>query len=237
MQRTITTRIEEFTPSSQAIPSEPTSWRLTTREIAVRLFVTCWLVFTLHFATNTVREIYLALAIGDHVSFRVDEYAHMHPDLFEKEGYGWHVGNNPGASMLAAVPYALARPIIDRVVAQVNKRREANGQIDPPPYNSPWPMARAFYKEAWRRGFDIKFGLAAFVMQSMAMAPISALGVVVMFYLLRLIFLSDKTALWLSLLYAFGTPVFFRTGFLNHNLMLGHFAFMGFIVMWNAGGE
>ncbi len=210
-------------------------WRLSERETALRLFITCWLVYSLHFATNTVREIYLALGIGDHFSFGVDEYAHMHPDLFEKEGYGWHIGNNPGASMMAAIPYALARPIIDPVVKQVQQKRAATGQTEPPSYNSPWPMARAFYKEAWRRGFDIKFGLAAFVMQSFCMAPVSALGVVVMFFVLAGIFQPDKTALWLSLLYAFGTPVFFRTGYLNQNMMLGHFAFMGFVAMWNPG--
>ena len=216
---------------------DPEPWRFRPRSIALRLFITCWLVYTIHFATNIVREIYPALALGDHFSFRLDEYANMHPDLFEKEGYGWHIGNNPGASMLAAIPYALARPLIDRIVKRVNQRRAASSQTEPPPYNSPLPMARDLYKEAWRRGFDIKFGLAAFVMQSMAMAPSSALGVVVMFFLLRRVFGSDKTALWLSLLYAFGTPVFFRTGFLNHNLMLGHFAFMGFVTMWNPGGS
>jgi hypothetical protein len=208
-------------------------WRFSQRETALRLFITCWLVYSLHFATNTVREIYLALGIGDHLSFRVDEYAHMHPDLFEKEGYGWHIGNNPGASMLAAIPYALARPVIDPIVKQVQQKRAATGLAEPPAYNSPWPMAREFYKEAWRRGFDIKFGLAAFVMQALCMAPVSALGVVVMFFLLRRIFRSDKKAMWLSLLYAFGTPVFFRTGYLNQNMMLGHFAFMGFVTMWN----
>ncbi len=41
--------------------------------------------------------------------------------------------------------------------------------------------------------------------------------------------------MWLALLYAFGTPVFFRTGFLNHNLMLGHIAFAGFLAMWDPG--
>ena len=76
----------------------PSRWRLPPRAIAVRLFLTCWLVYALHFATNIVREIYPALSLGDHFSFRVDEYANMHPDLFEKEGYGWHIGNNPGAS-------------------------------------------------------------------------------------------------------------------------------------------
>jgi hypothetical protein len=213
----------------------PTPWLFSTRGIAVRLFITCWLVYALHFATNIVREIYPALSLGDHLSFRVDEYAHMHPDLFDKEGYGWHIGNNPGASMLAAIPYALSRPVIDPVVESVQRKRASDKQVEPPPYNSPWPMAREFYKEAWWRGLDIKFGLAAFVMQSMCMAPISALTAVVMFYLLRRLFGSDRTALLLSLLYAFGTPVFFRTGYLNQNLMLGNVAFMGLVAMWDPG--
>jgi hypothetical protein len=68
------------------------------------------------------------------------------------------------------------------------------------------------------------------------MAPVSAAGVVAMFWLLTQLFGSDRPALWLALLYAFGTPVFFRTGTLNHNLMLGHFAFMGFLALWNPGG-
>ncbi len=213
--------------------SSPAPWRLTPRGIAVRLFLTCWLVFGLHFATNTIREIFLALAIGDHFSFRVDEYANMHPDLFEKPGYGWHIGANPGGSMVAALPYALARPVIDRIVERVNRQRAASGPAEPPGYQSPWPMARSFYAEAWRRGLDVKLGLAAFVMQFLAMAPSTALGVVAMFYALRQVFVSDRTALWLALLYAFGTPVFFRTGYLNHNLMLGHIVFLGFLVLWN----
>lgn len=221
----------------QSLLITPAPWKYPTRGIAIRLFFTCWIIYGLHFTTNIVREIYPAVALGDHLSFRIDEYANMHPDLFEKEGYGWHIGNNPGASMLAAIPYAISRPIIDRVVDYINQTRAASGQTDPPPYNSPWPMARDFYEEAWRRGVDVKLGLAAIVMQTMAMAPSSALGVVIMFYLLREIFKSDKTAFLLSLLYAFGTPVFFRTGFLNHNLMLGHFAFMGFVTMWNHKGN
>jgi len=206
------------------------------RSIAVRLFFTCWIVYSLHLATNIVREIYPALALGDHFSFRVDEYANMHPDLYEKPGYGWHIGNNPGASMLAAIPYALARPVIDPVVRKVKERREASGMTEPPAYESPWPMAREFYEESWRRGFDVKFGMAAFVMHSFCMVPSTAAAVVLMFWVLRAVYRSDRTAMWLALLYAFGTPVFFRTGYLNHNLMLGHAAFAGFCVMWNPWG-
>jgi len=216
---------------------EPEPWIFAPRGIAVRLFFTCWIVYAAHVATNTVREIYLALAIGDHFSFRVDEYARMHPDLFEKKGFGWHIGANPGASMLGAVPYFVSRPVVDRVVARVNSARAAAGQNEPPSYNSPWPMAREFFREAWRRGFDIKFGLAAVIMQWFCMAPISALGVVAMFGVLRWVCGSDRTAFWLALLYAFGTPIFFRTGYLNHNMILGHLTFLGFLILWNPGAS
>jgi hypothetical protein len=96
-------------------------------------------------------------------------------------------------------------------------------------------MAQRFYAEAWHRGFDVKLGLGALVMQVFCMAPSSALGVVGIFFALRRIIFSDKMALWMAILYAFGTPVFFRTGYLNHNLMLGHIAFLGFLAMWNPG--
>jgi hypothetical protein len=207
------------------------------RGLAVRLFLTCWLVYALHFTTNIVREIYPAVALGDHFSFRVDEYAGLHPDLFEKEDYGWHIGNNPGASMLGAIPYALARPVTDRIVQRVRAAREDRREAEPPQYETPSENDRRFFAEAWRRGIDVKLGLAAFAMQAGVMAPISALSAVVMFFLLRGLLSSQRMAVWLALLYAFGTPVFYRTGFLNHNLLLGISAFMGFLVLWDPGGR
>jgi len=58
-----------------------------------------------------------------------------------------------------------------------------------------------------------------------------------MFGVLGAIGLSQRRALWLSLLYAFGTPVFFRTGYLNHNLALGVFEFAAFVLVWNPAGR
>ncbi len=207
------------------------AWIYSTRGTAFRLFVTCWLVYAMHFATNIVREIYPAMSMGEHFSFRLDEYANLHPDIFEKPGYGWHINNNPGVSMIAAVPYAIASPVINRISGAVQARRER--QTEPPAYDSPWPQAREFYRRAWQRGLDVKFGLAAMVTQIFCMAPISALGVVAMFFGLRRIFPGDERALWLSLLYGFGTPVFFRTGYLNHNMVMGHVIFLGFLAMWD----
>jgi hypothetical protein len=42
---------------------------------------------------------------------------------------------------------------------------------------------------------------------------------------------SQRAALWLALLYAFGTPVFFRAGYINQNMLLGHFALAGFALL------
>jgi len=207
--------------------------RFGSRGVALRLGFTCWLVYSLHFATNMVRENYLALAIGDSFSFRVDPYANLHDDIFEHAGFGWHIGSNPGASMVGAIPYAISRPLIDPVVDAVQRARRDAGAATVPEYDAPSAKDRRFYEEAWRRGLDVKFGLASFVMQSFGMAVTSALGVIAMYGLLRGLAGTAGSALFLALLYAFGTPVFFRTGFLNHNLMLAHVGLAGFALLWN----
>jgi len=205
--------------------------------VAWRLFFTAWIVYVLHFATDVVREIYPAIALGDRLSFNLEGYCGLHPDLFETPGRGCHSGNNPGVSMIAAIPYAVFRPVIDPVVARVLARRAASGKTEPPAYNTEFPNARRFYAEAWRRGLDIKLGLAAFVTQAFCMAPSSAIGVVLVFFTLLHVLKRQDVAMWMALLYAFGTPVFFRTGFLNHNLMLGHITFAGILAVWNPGAN
>jgi hypothetical protein len=79
---------------------------------------------------------------------------------------------------------------------------------------------------------DVKFGLAAGVMQTLLMAPLSALSVVTMFYILVSLIPSARSALLLSLLYAFATPVFYRTAQLNHNLLVSHCALFAFALLW-----
>lgn len=206
-------------------------WRCSTRSVALRLFLTCWLLYGLHFATNTVREIYPALSLGDHLSFNVSEYLGFHPDIFEIPGRGAFINNNPGASILGAIPYALARPVIDWVVARVQQARAAS-PVPAQEYRTIYPMAREFYRLARERGLDVKFGLAAAVMQMLLMAPLSALSAVVMFYILLNLTCSQRAALALAILYAFATPVFYRTAQLNHNLLVGHSAFFAFALLW-----
>ncbi len=216
---------------SPAGPLVPRLLGLTPRGVAVRLFFTCWLIYALHFATNTVREIYPALSLGDRLSFDVSEYAGLHPDIFELPGRGVFINNNPGASILGAIPYAVARPAIDFAVQTVQRSRATtSGTVAE--YDSIYPMAREFYRAARERGFDVKFALGAGVMQALLMAPLSALSAVVMFWALFSLTRSLRAALLLALLYGFATPVFYRTAQLNHNLLAGHCAFFAFVLLW-----
>ena len=208
------------------------SWRYTNRGVAVRLFLTCWLVYGLHFSTNTVREIYPALSLGDHLSFNVSEYIGLHPDIFEIPGRGAFINSNPGSSIVGAIPYAISRPLIDRAVERTQHARAASNATETAKYDSPWPMAREFYQRARERGYDIKFGLASAVIQGFAMAPLSALSAVVMFYIFLGLKVSARRAMWLTLLYAFATPIFYRTAQLNQNLLVSHCALFAFALLW-----
>ncbi len=205
------------------------------RRYAWRIFVTCYLVYVLFFATNIVREIYPALSLGDHLSFDVSQYVGLHPDIFEYDGRAF-INSNPGVSILAAVPYVIARPVIDRIVGRVQQKRAAS-QAPPPTFDSPWPMAREFFRRSYEHGYDIKFGLAAAVMQAGLMAPLAALSAVLMFFVLHQLTNSMRAAAWLSLLYAFATPIFYRTATLNQNVLVSHMAFFAFVLLWRPWGD
>ena len=204
--------------------------------IRLRLFLTCWIVFVLHFATDFVREHYLVIGIVEDHSYALDKYYGLHVDIFqnppEAPVQGAHHGANPGMSMLAAIPYALLRPGVDWVVS-----RELAARATRPDtavvYNDSRPRRVEFYHKIRSMGLDIRFGLVSAITQVFCMAPISAASVVLLFSLLGRLGIGVRTSLGLSLLYAFGTPVFFRTAYLNQNLALGFSTFAGFLLLWN----
>ena len=205
---------------------------MTAGSYRVRIFLTCWIIFGLHFATDFVREHYLVLSIADNFSFSLDGYEDLHPDIFVTESHGTHHGANPGASMIAAVPYLVFKPLIDAIDERVQQRRAAAGGSLTAVYNDPRPMRVEFFRQVRERGLDIKFGLTGLVTQVFCMAPISALSAVVMFSIFVWLGLSQRLSVWLALLYAVGTPVLFRTAFLNQNLMVGIFALFAFVLLW-----
>lgn len=205
-----------------------------------RLFLTAWLVYVVHFATDFVREHYLVLSIVDDHAFRLDPYADLHVDIFWNPDSatvkGAHHGANPGVSMLGAVPYFVLKPAVDLVVNRSLAARKASPDTGSVTYNDPRWRRVEFYKKVRERGLDIRFGLIGAITQVFFQAPMSALSIVVMFALLSALGLPRGPCIGLALLYGFGTPVFFRTGYLNQNLGLGILAFFAFVLIWNPGG-
>jgi hypothetical protein len=195
---------------------------------STRLFFTVALIYLVHFATNVVRETYLAVSLGTHLSIRVDEFEGLHPDLFTIPGRGTYINSNPGASMLGAVPYAAARPAIDLLF---RLKPELGTPKAPAKYDDPRPNRTTFLNEARSRGLDVKLGLAALVTHAGLMVPLGALGALVMFWFLRGRLNDERLALILALLYAVGTPVFFRSAFLNQNAIATHAVLGAFVLM------
>lgn len=193
-----------------------------------RLVLTVWVVYALHATTNVVRETYLAIAIGERFSLRVDEYLGLHPDLFEIPGRGAYINNNPGASFLGAVPYAAARPALAALFAY---RPELIAPKPPAAYDDPRPNRTRFMNEARARGLDVKLALAAVITQVGLMAPLGALAALLLFTFLRERGHDVRGAAGLSLLYALGTPIFFRSGFLNQNAILAHCTLAAWVLM------
>ncbi|MDH4347910.1 MAG: hypothetical protein OEW17_03820 [Gemmatimonadota bacterium] len=207
--------------------------------VRLRLFLTCWILYSLHFATDFVREHYLVLGIVEHQSYALDDYYGLHVDIFQNPPnapvQGAHHGANPGISMVAAMPYALFRPAVDWVV-----NRELASRADRADtavvYRDDRPRRVEFYHRIRERGLDIRFALVSAITQTFCMAPLSAASVVLLFSLLAHLGLGTRTSLGMSLLYAFGTPVFFRTGYLNQNLAIGLFSLAAFVLLWNPNG-
>jgi hypothetical protein len=207
--------------------------------VRLRLFITCWIIYVAHFATDFAREHYLVVSIVEDHSYLLDKYYGMHPDIFinppNSSVKGAHHGANPGISMLAAIPYFVLKPAVDAVVNRELAARKTRPAA-PVRYDDNRPKRVAFYNKVRTAGLDIRFGLVSAITNVFVMAPISAASVVLMYMLLGTMGLRQRMALWLSLLYGLGTPVLFRTAYLNQNLGLGMCAFVAFSLIWNPGG-
>ena len=208
--------------------------RPSTRGTALRLFFTVWAIYALHATTNVVRETYGAIALGTHGSVRVDEYLGLHPDLFEIPGRGSYINNNPGASILGGIAYLLVRPAIALAVAI---KPEIAAPKPPASYDDPRPNRTRFMNAARARGLDITLGLAAIGIQVLLMAPLGALAALLIWRALRERLDNAREALRWALVYAFATPLFFRSAFLNQNAIIAHLVLASYLLMTVGEGE
>lgn len=203
------------------------------RGVQVRLFLTCWLIYFLHFSPFVTRELYLALSVAEQHTMNVDTYVGLHPDLFYLEGRGAFIAANPGISFLAAVPYALALPVVNKIAPiRIPKDEKIAADTKDPRY-----MRQQFYKKTRAMGIEVRLGIAAMLTAGLFMAPLAAASAVVMYRLFRWMGMAARLAAWLALLYAFGTPVFFRAATLSPNLLVALLMFFAFALLWWPSGK
>jgi len=194
------------------------------------VFLSVFVVYSAHVTSNVVRETYLALAMAERFTVKVDLYLGLHPDLFEIPSRGSYINSNPGASLLGAVPLLLSRPAVSLLFAA---KPSLGAPKSPATYNDPRPNRTLFMNEMRRRGLDVRLAIAALLTQIGLMAPLGALAAVAVFGYVRG-HGNARSALWLSLLYAFGTPLFFRSGFLNQNALLAHCVVFSWLLLTRA---
>lgn len=198
------------------------------RDVATRLAWTVALLVALTFAPNVVRETYLAVALVEDHSIRVDRFSGLHPDLFERPGGGTFINSNPGASIAGAVPYALARPVFEAIYRASPPLVAPKA---PATYDDPRPNRLRVMNDMRARGLDVRLGLAAAAMATGVNVPLAVLATLLLYGFLCRRLGDEPSARWLALLFTFGTPVFFRSAFLNQNLLLAYVTLFAYLAL------
>ncbi len=204
--------------------------------IKIRIFIISWFIFSIHFATNVVREHYPAFSLAEHGSFKVDEYQGFHPDIFVHTNDHSYINNNVASSVIAAVPLLIFRPVLN-MLERYEKGKIQQKNDSKSVYRTRHTNSIKFLKLAKEKGLSFRFGASAMITTVFLMAPLSSLAVVLMFQILSQRGLSTRQCIWLSLLFSFGTPVFFRTGVLNHNMFIMYAVLLAFYLLWARSGE
>jgi hypothetical protein len=183
----------------------------------------CWLVYTVFWAPYIVREHFPAVALAERGSLNVERYLGWTEDIFRGPGGGAYINNNPGASLTGAVPLVLLRPLFTRVDAWNQKlprrdRKSDDGDL----FWRTLAEGRAFY-----------FLLVGFVTVALVMAPATAATAAYLCSRLTEAGVSATHAAGAAILYGFGTPVLFRAGYLNHNLLVGDAGITALLLLWD----
>ncbi len=190
-----------------------------------RLFVTCWLIYAVHWAPFMIREQFPAITLATEGTLNVERFVGWSADIFPGPGGGAFINNNPGASIAGAIPLFVARPLLN-AVERWNDALPSS--IHRSQHASDFPASQAVRA---RREFYIM--TVAFLTVAGLMAPVSALTVTLLGWTLWSAGVPKNRAIGVALLYGFATPVFQRTGYLNHNLLVGHAGLIAALLLWD----
>jgi hypothetical protein len=196
------------------------------RAWALRVFLTCWLVYTVFWTPYVVREHFPAIALAESGHLDVGRYLGWTEDIFPGPHGGAYINNNPGASLTGAIPLLLLRPLLIRVD---NWNRRLPRQ---PPRGENDPLLVRLAAE----GRVFYFLLVAFVTVALVMAPVTALAVAILCARIIEAGVPAAHAAAAALMCGLGTPLLFRTGCLNHNLLVCDAGFIALLLLWNPAG-
>jgi len=190
-----------------------------------RVFLTCWLVYTAFWTPYIVREHFPAIALAERGSLSVERYLGWTEDIFRGPGGGAYINNNPGASLTGAIPLLLLRPVLAKV-------DEWNQKLPRPSRKSTHDDEELFWRTV-AEGRAFYFLLVAFVTVAMVMAPATAGTAAYLCSRLTEAGVPVASAAGAAILYGLGTPVLFRTGHLNHNLLVGDAGIVALLLLWD----
>lgn len=194
------------------------------RGLAWRVFLTCWLIYTAFWTPYIVREHFPAMTLAENGTLNVEPYLGWSDDIFRSPKGGAFINNNPGASLTGAIPLLLFRPLLIRV-------DKWNQTLPRPPRGNP---GDELFSKSLAAGRAYYFLLVAFLTVALAMAPATAGTAAYLCSRLTQAGVPPAQAAIAALLYGLATPVFFRAGHLNHNLLVCDAAFTALLLLSSA---
>ncbi|MEP6714109.1 MAG: hypothetical protein ABJC09_00965 [Terriglobia bacterium] len=197
------------------------------RALPWRVFLTCWLVYVFFWTPFIIREHFPALALAESGSLNVERYVGWTEDIFRGPRGGAFINNNPGASLTGAIPLLLLRPLLARV-------DEWNQRLPRPGWRN---TDSVMFQRTLDEGRGLYFLLVAFLTAALVMAPLTAATAAYFCARLLQIGLPAASAAGCALVYGLGTPVLFRIGHLNHNLLVGDAGFTALLLLWDPDGR
>jgi hypothetical protein len=191
-----------------------------------RVFLTCWLTYTVFWTPYIVREHFPAFTLSERGTLNVDQYLGWSDDIFQGPRGGAYINNNPGAPLAGAVALVLLRPMLEKI-ERWNERR------------APAPMSRES-DPIWMRAVaarrEFYFLVAGFITVALVMATATAGTMAYLCGRLRNAGMTANYAGIVSLLCGLATPLLYRAAYLNHNLLAADAGFLALLLVWDPKG-
>jgi hypothetical protein len=189
-----------------------------------RVCFTCWITYTVFWTPYIVREHFPAITLAQSGTLNVQRFLGYTDDIFPSGPGRAFINNTPGASITGAIPLFILRPVLNRV-----ETWNLQQPLPPIPANDDGE----FFWRTVREHLQFYFLLVAFLTVALVMAPITAGTAAFLCARLQSFGISTANAILTSLLYALGTPMFFRAALLNHNTLVCNAAFMALMILWD----